>query len=121
MNEVAFGGHSRVKIQTIVEGHGDVAAFPVLLRRLVLAAEVWEVEVGKPIRRPRSRLVDETGVRQAVRLAALQTDCGAVLILLDGDDDCPADLGPTVQGRQPLPMESRVGSCWRTENTKPGF
>lgn len=27
----------------------------------------------------------------------MQPNCGAVLILFDGDDDCPADLGPTVQ------------------------
>ena len=41
--------------------------------------------------------MDETGVRQAVRLALARPDCGAVLLLLDGDDDCPADLGPAVQ------------------------
>ena len=36
-------------------------------------------------------------MKQAVRLALAQPDCGAVLILFDGDSDCPADLGPTVQ------------------------
>jgi len=86
-----------MKIQPIVEGHGDVAALPVLLRRLVEQAGVWTVDVGKPIRRPRHRLVREAGVRQAVRLALAQPDCGAVLVLLDGDADCPAELGPTVQ------------------------
>ena len=51
-----------------------------------------------PIRRTRSRLVEEAGVKQAVRLALVQPDCRAVLILFDGDDDdCPADLGTTVQ------------------------
>ena len=34
-----------------------------------------------------------------MRPALLEPDCGAVLILFDGDDDCPADLGPTVQKR----------------------
>ena len=86
-----------MKIQSIVEGHGDVAALPVLLRRLVQETAAWAVDVATPIRRPRPRLVDETGVRQAVRLALAQPDCGAVLLLLDGDDDCPADLGPAVQ------------------------
>ena len=86
-----------MKIQPIVEGHGEVRAFPVLLRRLVHETEAWAVGVGRPIRRPRPRLVDETGVRQAVRLALARPDCGAVLLLLDGDDDCPADLGPSVQ------------------------
>lgn len=86
-----------MKIQPIVEGHGDVAAFPLLLRRLVQEAEVRAVGIGKPIRRPRNRLVQEDGVTQAVRLALAQPDCGAVLVLFDGDSDCPADLGPTVQ------------------------
>ena len=36
-------------------------------------------------------------MKQAVRLALMQPNCGAVLVLLDGDSDCPADLGPTVQ------------------------
>lgn len=84
-------------IQSIVEGHGDEQALPVLLRRLRDEAEVWGVDVGRSIRRPRARLVDEAGVQQAVRLALAQRDCGAVLILFDGDDDCPAELGPTVQ------------------------
>ena len=86
-----------MKIQPIVEGHGDVAALPVLLRRLVVEAGVLAVGVGRPIRRPRQRLVREAGVRQAVRLALAQPDCGAVLVLLDGDADCPAELGPAVQ------------------------
>lgn len=84
-------------IQSIVEGHGDVAALPVLLRRLVNESGIEGVSVGRPIRRPRARLVDEEGTRQAVRLALVQPDCCAVLILFDGDDDCPADLGTTVQ------------------------
>ena len=92
-----------MKIQPIVEGHGDVAALPVLLRRLVAEAGalaeagVLAVGVGRPIRRPRHWLVREDGVRRAVRLALAQPDCGAVLVLLDGDADCPAKLGPTVQ------------------------
>ena len=86
-----------MKIQPIVEGHGEVPAFPVLLRRLVDAAQAWGVGVGEPIRRPRSRLVQQVGVEQAVRLALKQPECNAVLILFDGDSDCPSELGPTVE------------------------
>ena len=86
-----------MKIQPIVEGHGDVKAFPVLLRRLVDEARAWDVDIGRPIRRPRHALVEESGVRQAVQLALVQPGCRAVLILVDGDADCPAHLGPTVQ------------------------
>ncbi len=84
-------------IQPIVEGHGDVEAFPVLLRRLVDEAQAWNVGIGRPIRRRRNELVRETEVMRAVRLALLQPDCGAVLILFDGNSDCPAELGPAVQ------------------------
>ena len=83
-------------IQPIVEGYGEVAAFPVLLRRLVEEAQAWNVSIGRPIRRPRSQLVQKTGVEQAVRLALKEQDCGAILILFDGDDDCPAELGPNL-------------------------
>lgn len=86
-----------MKIQPIVEGHGDVAAFPVLLRRLRDEIQAWAVDIGRPIRRPRSQLVRETDVQQAVRLALVQADCRAILILFDGNSDCPAELGPTVQ------------------------
>lgn len=86
-----------MKIQPIVEGHGDVEAFPVLLRRLISAAQAWQIDVGRPIRKKRYQPVQEAEVRRAVRLACLQPACGAVLILFDGDSDCPAELGPTVQ------------------------
>ena len=86
-----------MKIQPIVEGHGDVDALPVLLRRLISEAQAWGVQIGRPIRKPRSQLVRETEVKRAVRLALLQKDCRAILILFDGDSDCPAELAPIVQ------------------------
>lgn len=86
-----------MKIQPIVEGHGDVKALPVLLRRLITEAQAWNIEVGRPIRKPRNQLVRETELKRAVRLALLQPDCCAVIVLFDGDTDCPAEVGPTVQ------------------------
>ena len=86
-----------MKIQPIVEGHGEVEALPVLLRRLIDEAQAWTVGVGRPIRRPRTKLVQKEGVTQAVRLALEQPECGAVLVLFDGNSDCPAKLGPSVE------------------------
>ena len=86
-----------MKIQPIVEGYGEVMALPVLLRRLVEKAEVWNVGIGRPIRKPRNQLVRETELRKAVRLALLQAECSAVLILFDGNSDCPAELGQVVK------------------------
>ena len=86
-----------MKIQPIVEGHGEVKAVPELLRRLISESQAWAVEIGRPIRRTRSQLVRETEVKKVVRLALRQQGCRAILILFDGDSDCPAHLGPTVQ------------------------
>ena len=86
-----------MKIQPVVEGHGEVRAVPVLLRRLIEEAQAWEVRISRPIRRNRSQLVQRAELEKTVRLASLQQDCSGILILFDGDDDCPADLGPRVQ------------------------
>ena len=86
-----------MNIQPVVEGHGEVAAVPVLLRRLIEEARGWEVGVAKPIRRPRRELATEQGVSRAVTLAQARPDCGGILLLFDSDDDCPAELGPRVQ------------------------
>lgn len=84
-------------IVPIVEGHGDAAAVPVLLRRLV-NAEAWhEVRIDQPIRCNRSQLVKEAELKRRVRLARLRKDCGAVLIVFDSDDDCPVELAAKVR------------------------
>jgi hypothetical protein len=86
-----------MNIQPIVEGDGEVLALPVLLRRLIAVGNAYTIGVSRPIRRPRTQLAREDGVREAVRLARLDPDCAAILIVLDADDDCPKDLCPRVQ------------------------
>jgi len=86
-----------MKIQPIVEGHGEIGAVPVLLRRLRDVAQAYPIDVIAPIRRHRSEFLDEAEVRKAVRLA-LKQDCDAVLLLFDGDEDCPRDQAPTILG-----------------------
>lgn len=81
-------------IQPIVEGRGEVEALPVLLRRILHEMEMWEVRVGRPIRVSRGKLVQETSLRMGVEMARRREDCGAVLVLIDSDGDCPAQLGP---------------------------
>ena len=85
-----------MNIQPIVEGHGEVAAVPVLLRRFIAEAQAWRVNIGRPIRRSRGQLVQQTQLEQAVNLALRQSGCDAILIMFDGDRDCPAELGPRV-------------------------
>ena len=87
------------RIATIVEGHGEVAAVPVLLRRIAAEAGV-RIATPRPIRLPRGQMLVEKEFNHAVRLAAGQAgDEGAVIILLDANSDCPAKLGPLLGRR----------------------
>lgn len=86
-----------MKIQTIVEGYGDVIAVPVLLRRLRDEAGAYGLDVGRPIRSRHSDLVQETSLRKVVQLARRQPQCGAILVLLDSDDACPKEKAPEIE------------------------
>ena len=89
------------KIVTIVEGHGEVEAVPVLLRRIVEAvAPNANVEVTPPIRVDRYKIVKPTELERAIELAArIANGDGCVLVLLDAEGDCPAELGPDLLRR----------------------
>ena len=89
-----------VRIATIVEGHGEVEAAPILLRRI--AAEVFpgKVSIPTPIRAPRHKIVKQDELEKFVELAAGKAGVdGCILILLDADDDCPALLAPELLRR----------------------
>ena len=87
-----------MNIQPIVEGHGDVRALPVLLRRFVAEGQVWEIGVGRPIRRRRDQLVRENEVKRAVELARIQPDCAAIPDFCSTETRIvPPELGPAVQ------------------------
>lgn len=86
-------------VATIVEGHGEVAALPVLLRRLCeWCTPHVQVDVPNPIRVHRDRFLNrEEEFRRHLLLAAQKCgDDGWVLVLLDADDDCPAELGEQI-------------------------
>ena len=86
-----------MNIQPIVEGDGEVAAVPVLLRRLRDEAKAFAVDVNNPIRRTRSQARPGGQLRRSIQLARLQPQCGGIIVLLDSDDDCPKELMPTLQ------------------------
>lgn len=87
------------RIVAIVEGEGEVEALPVLLRRIA-GEQGLSVDVARPIRIPRNRIVKADELERAVKLAARQArDNGDILILLDADDDCPAELAPRLLRR----------------------
>lgn len=90
---------------TIVEGHGEVKAVPVLIRRLAQECSSLDLRIPRPIRCPRSKIVrpdgvDERELARALELACLQLpsrEHGAVLVLLDADDSCPKEVAERIE------------------------
>ncbi len=105
---------SRLRVAPLVEGHGEVTAVPILLRRIwgdLVDGEY--VDVLQPVRVPRTKVVRPakpggsepvvhgTELSRAVELAARKIanrsdpDTPAlILILFDANSDCPATLAP---------------------------
>ena len=83
-----------MNIQPIIEGHGEVEAAPVLLRRLIAEARAYQIQVNRPIRAHQSELLKENSLRKKVALARKQAACGSILVLFENEDDCPKTLGP---------------------------
>ena len=99
-----------MRVASIVEGDGEVAALPILLRRL----GEWKTpgsypECVKPIRVHRDRFLNlEDEFRRHILLAANKCgDGGWILILLDADDACPADLGRGIMERAKVHVPHR--------------
>jgi len=91
-----------IPIASIVEGDGEVATLPVLLRRF--AAELKPavlVDPLQPIRVRRDKFLNKEAEfqRQLLLAAAKCGQAGWVLIVLDADDDCPAMLGREIHAR----------------------
>lgn len=80
----------------IVEGRGEVQAVPVLLRRIQRElAPGLDLRIQQPWRIGRYKLVKAGELEDAVeRLARQLPTPRAVLVLVDADDDCPAEIGP---------------------------
>jgi Domain of unknown function (DUF4276) len=100
-----------LQVACIVEGHGEVGAAPVLSRRIAESIDPAAVVlIPPPLRVPKSKLLKPGELERSVELAARKTGgSGAVLVLLDSDDDCPAELGPALlrratQARSDVPL-----------------
>jgi hypothetical protein len=81
-------------IFSVVEGYGEVKTVPLLLRRI--AQEQQKVIFApQSMRISRGRIKDE--LERILKFASIEfrtkNQIGAVLIVLDADDDCPAELG----------------------------
>jgi hypothetical protein len=81
----------------IVEGHGELSAVPILLRRL--AAELlglYDLHCLAPFRLSRGKLIKENELRRAIAFGHLKMrDLDAphlILVIMDADDDCPVGI-----------------------------
>ncbi len=86
-------------IVPIVEGPGDKAAAPILVRR-VLQERLgrYEFEVMQPKQaRDKGNLIKR--LENFIAYASKTQGCTAILILLDADRDCPMELGAQLAGR----------------------
>lgn len=81
-----------ISLGLIVEGEGEIASAPVLIRRVAERLGLV-VQVQRPFRVPRGKLVKSKELQRAVEAVARLAGPGApILILLDADDDCVKEL-----------------------------
>ncbi|ADO75733.1 DUF4276 family protein [Stigmatella aurantiaca] len=85
-----------MKLGLIVEGHGEVQAAPLLVRRLLREwAPALQPTLLPPHRVARGQPVKEEEFRRAIEFMARKVgEGGRILVLLDADDDLPCQLGP---------------------------
>ncbi len=87
-------------IVPIVEGYSEVESVPILLRRILERETAYSVQVAKPFRVKRNLVVKEGELERAIRqVVRSRLDAGGILVLLDADKDCPAQLGPRLLKR----------------------
>ena len=81
------------KIVPIVEGDGEVTAVPVLLRKILARDMRFDIQVARPKNaNGRGNLTKEGGLERFIRYAWKERDCGAILVLLDAEDECPKEI-----------------------------
>lgn len=90
--------HRLFTLATIVEGFGEVAALPLLLRRL---HPTWRI--ARPIRQNRWKIVKPDMLERAADMAVATVrehgGLGGVLVVLDAETDAACVLGPQLLER----------------------
>ena len=85
-------------IVPVVEGQGDSEATPVLLRRLLGDSGRWDIQVLRSkCANGKSKLLRK--FESFLRYAVIEADCEAILVLLDADEDCAAELARGLAAR----------------------
>ncbi len=94
-------GYVVPSIVCIVEGEGEDAAIRLLVQRIVASIDPnTYVAVSDIFRVSRTKVVRPGQLENSIEAAARKLGgTGAILVLLDSDDDCPARLGPELLRR----------------------
>jgi Domain of unknown function (DUF4276) len=80
-------------IVPVVEGQSEEHAMGVLMRRVLHELGVFDLAVARPFRVKRQRVVREGELeRTIVQAERSRPGASAVFVILDADEDCPADL-----------------------------
>ncbi|MGF1605726.1 MAG: DUF4276 family protein [Rhodothalassiaceae bacterium] len=108
----------------IVEGQGEIGAVQALIYRVAQAKGIYDVVINNPQRVRADRFLkwgEEFHKHLALAAHRARKHNGFVLILLDCDDGCPAELGPEILQRaeeliQDVPilvsLAKREFECW---------
>lgn len=89
-----------INLSCIVEGEGEEEAIPVTIRRIANRVAPELVLKIHNFRVHGNKLVKPGELERSVELAARRAGRdGAILIVMDCDDDCPATLGPELLAR----------------------
>jgi len=75
----------------VVEGQGEVAAVPVLLRRLLGDRDALDIGVAKPVNAHGFGGLTKR-LEHFLELTHWRPGCGAILVLQDGEGGCPAAM-----------------------------
>ena len=108
-------------VAPIVEGHAEVESVPLVLRRIFAELGVSDIQVARPFRVKRNRVVKTGELERAISQSIRDRDnVGGIIVLIDSDDDCPAGLGPQLLERAKLVthlpvavvLATREFECW---------
>jgi len=103
---------SEPHIGLVVEGQGDAAAVPVLLRLWLRELGEYRDILGKPIScNGRDKALARRGLEGFVGAAAARPGCKAVLVVLDGEGDPVCQLGPRLLRRAKTVTPLHVCIC----------
>lgn len=82
------------KLVPIVEGDGETTAVPLLLRNILhYQIKRYDIQVSQAKNaNGRGNLTKEGGLERFVEYAWKERDCGAILVIIDAENECTLDI-----------------------------